>query len=339
MIQSISFVECREGTGMHEYNFENSKQEWRKTCEQKQDISIFMKDWYFDAVCDNSDDWKVITIKENNKVVAGFPFEYTRGKRFWRIGNPWMVPRAGIWIDYGNRSAYYKRNSFEEEICEKIIELLPYFDIFCISFHARHQNWMPFYKNGFDQRTYYSHVIYPENVNENILWSALQKYRRKEILKAKEKYVVKTNQDWELFYSFFEWYYRKKDISISFTKEKYMKLSNALQKNGALKIDFAYDEKDKLCAALYSVLDFDRNYTLFVAFDSTEKGARALLDWKGIIDAMNLGKIYDFEGSMLSGVSDYNSRFNAFMEPYFYIQKESIRLKKIQAVKEFLGRG
>ena len=323
---------------MPEYDFENSKQEWRAICTQKQDISIFMKDWYFDAVCDDTDDWKVILIKKNDKIVAAFPFEYTKRKIFWHIGNPWMTPRIGIWFDYENRTSYYKKNSFEEEICEEIIKLLPYYDIFNIPFQPQNKNWMAFYRNGFKQQTYYSHVIYPQNVDEKILWNNLQKYRRKEILKAKEKYSIKTETDWEKFYDFFEWYYRQKDVPISFTKERYMNLSRSLQEHSALKIDFAYDEMNRISAALYSVLDFDRNYTLFVAFDPVKKGARALLDWKGILDAINLGKIYDFEGSMIPGVADYNSRFNSFIEPYFYVEKESRRIKRVEAIKEIFNK-
>lgn len=320
------------------YDFETSKQEWRELCAQKQNISVFLKDWYFEAVCNCAEDWKVITIKEDNRIVAGFPFEHVRGKKFWYIGNPWMVPRGGVWFDYGNRLSYHKKNSFEDQMCEKILMLLPPFDSFDILFHSDYKNWMPFYRNGFSQQTRYSHVIYSANTNEAVLWNNLQKYRRKELLKAKEKYRVEKSQDWKLFYDFFEWYYKQKKEAISFSKEKYISLSKALEAHDVLKIDFAYDEKDKLCAALYSVLDFDRIYTLFVAFDPAEKGARALLDWQGIVDAVNSGKTYDFEGSMIPGVADYNSRFNAFMEPYFYIRKENERLKKLQALKELIGK-
>lgn len=321
---------------MYNYDFQLSKSEWRELCNYRQDISVFIRDWYFDAVCDNTDAWQVITIKENNRIVAAFPFEYTKGK-FWNICNPWMVPRGGIWFDYGNRHSYLKINSFEEEMCEKIIGLMPYYDNFIISFNSKYKNWMPFYKNKFSQQTYYSHVIYPDSTDTKKLWDELQKYRRKEIAKAKEKYRIVSNQDWELFYKFFEWYYKQKQTKISFSNEKYKKLSRALEKYDALKIDFAYNDKNKICAALYSILDFDRNYTVFVAFDPTEKGARALLDWKGIEETVNSGKIYDFEGSMIPGVADYNSRFNAFLEPYYCIRKESDKLRKRQAIKELLG--
>ena len=96
----------------------------------------------------------------------------------------------------------------------------------------------------------------------------------------------------------------------------------------------AFSEDGTLVAELFTIYDYRRSYTLFVAFENDFPGARAVLDWHGICKFTAQGITYDFEGSMISGVAEYNRRYNAEMEPYFIISKESKRYAVLKRIKE-----
>ncbi len=320
---------------MEKYNFEQAKKEYREFCIENTSVGIFLQPWYLDAACiDKGDNWEVILIKNDGKIIAAFPFGYKKQKGFRYIYNPFQVCRLDIWIDYGNRESKYKKFSYYEEIVKKVVELLPPYDRFQIAFSYKMKNWMPFYQLGFTQTTRYSQVIYPEK--QEVIWNNLQKYRRKEIKNAIGTYTVKEINSSDVFYIFFEQYYKKKGEDVSFSRIQFEALYQAAKKNNAVIVTGAYSENGTLVAELFTIYDKERSYTLFVAFDNDSAGARAFLDWYGICKFVNQEITYDFEGSMISGVAEYNRRYNAEMEPYFVISKESRRYKILIKIKELL---
>lgn len=158
------------------YDFETAKKEYREFCESEQnDIQIFAQPWFLDAVCETPDDWKVIIYKENEHIVAAFPFGYKKGKYgLWHIFNPQFTPRLGIWMSYKDRKRESTREAFENTVVEYIIKNLPYFDELKINFDSRFQNWQQFYRNGFSQTTMYSYIMNKEEDVEAILPSKMR---------------------------------------------------------------------------------------------------------------------------------------------------------------------
>ena len=81
---------------MIEYDFDKAKEEYRELCRDNETIQIYIKDWYLDAACQNVEDWKVILVKENGKIMAAFPFQHIKKKGLWSISNAFQVARGGI---------------------------------------------------------------------------------------------------------------------------------------------------------------------------------------------------------------------------------------------------
>lgn len=122
-------------------------------------IPLYMKNWYWDAVC-NSDDWDVILNFENDDVESAFPYKYTRRKGMWFIELPWQVATAGIWFRH-----CYREESKEKELLyqtkqiNNIIAQLPKYDFFRINFNHNLFTWHPFYWQGFKATPYYTSVL------------------------------------------------------------------------------------------------------------------------------------------------------------------------------------
>lgn len=318
------------------YDFEQAKTEYRAFCEAgAHDIQVFAQPWYLDAVCLSPDDWRVIIVKEGAKIVAAFPFEYTRNRRgFWRIGNPWQAARLGIWMDYGNKTKGQKRETFENNVARQIIAALPYYDVFSINFDARFLNWREFYNAGFSQTTYYSYVV-PSNSSSDNYIDTISKQKKERILKLRRMYQCDYCADINEYWDFYVRSYAKRHRISSYTEYQFKCLITAAQSNNAVAILGLRNEQNNLCATNILVNDSEKAYSLFGSYDpDITPSPTVLLTYLSVLKTIENRLCYDFEGSMIPGVAKYNSEFGAAKEPYYVITNYSDRMRFLMNCKE-----
>lgn len=311
------------------YDFALAKKEYREFCEQNEhNIQIFALPWYLDAVCDSPDDWQVIVYKENDAIVAAFPFQYKRlGKGLQSISNPWMAKRLGIWINYGNKIKPQKRESFENKIAEYVIDCLPPYDSFSIHCDERNHNWFAFYEHGFKQQTNYSYVLYADDVDETYI-ERLSSSQRKAIRRAKERCQIKTVTDAKGMYQFIEKSYDERKRICSYSEKAFDRLLDAVIKHDAGCIYQAIDNNDEVVGIAIIFWDSRRAYHMISTFSSlAPRGSQELLVYQAVLDAKEKGLDFDFEGSMIRGVAKFNSEFNANRNEYFLINDSSERME------------
>lgn len=272
-------------------------------------------------MCETPDDWKVIIYKENEHIVAAFPFGYKKGKYgLWHIFNPQFTPRLGIWMSYKDRKRESTREAFENTVVEYIIKNLPYFDELKINFDSRFQNWQQFYRNGFSQTTMYSYIMNKEEDVEAILPSKM----RNRIKKSKEFFTVDTNIDINLYWDFFQKSYISRNRTLSYDKTLFFKLHQALAEHGSYRMLRCIDNNTKDTAAvIYLMMDNRRMYNMFGTFDPEKRATQKLTTYEAIQLSHKLRLDFDFEGSMIAGVADFNRDFNAKKESYYMITKYS----------------
>lgn len=327
---------------MHEsaYDFEKDKEDFRKFCkEHGEKMPVFMQDWYLDATIADGAEWRVICIKENNQIVAVFPFQYSKVKKkfgltLYKIENTFQQARAGIWIDYANREAPCKRENFLIDVVNQVIDRLPYYDSFDILFSPDFTDWSPFYWRGFQQTTRYSYIIKPERYNgdKEKLIGTFRYDRRKTIKKAELSYTIDKDMTGDEFYNFLQSTYKEKGKKLLYTYEQFHKIDQGVEKHNAKIIYRARDLEENTLAAVYMLCDNKRSYWMFTAFRQQIKGGQELLTWAGMKDCLEQNIIYDFEGSMIPGVSHYIREYNAEKEAYFRIFNISGRIKALEAI-------
>ena len=76
-------------------------------------------------------------------------------------------------------------------------------------------------------------------------------------------------------------------------------------------------------AVIYLVMDNRRIYNMFGTFDPERRASQKLTTYEAIQLSHELRLDFDFEGSMIAGVADFNRDFNATKEPYYMITKYS----------------
>lgn len=308
-----------------DYDFDTAKSRYRAFCtETHNDLQIFAQPWYLDAACASPNDWRVIIYEENGKITAAFPFQYHRVKRKgWCIDNPFQAARLGLWIDYGNRTAVGKRESFEDMIVQYIIDRLPPYDYFSVWFDARFQNWQQFYRNGFQQTTRYSYCIHS---SADALMQSVSSGGRWEIRSAAKTHEVAIDNNIDSYWMLFQQSFLVRKRTCSYSEAQFRKLAEAVIANQAGNMYFCWQKDSGEVSSIAFVFhDRMRSYNMFNTFlENSSKSTQPLCTYQSIYDALSAGRVFDFEGSMIPGVARYNSqKFNAEQEPYFHITNTS----------------
>lgn len=296
-------------------------------------MPVFALPWYLDAVCAPDEEWRVILYKENGQIRAAFPFAYTKGKYgLWRIHNPWQAPRLGIWIDYrGKTEKPGGREAYENSIVADIVSKLPHYDVFHIAFDARFQNWQQFYRLGFRQTSHYSYVLDPP---ENLL-AQLSYNMRREVRLLQKDYTVDGHISLKEYWDFFEKSYRQRGRTPSYGKEPFFRLCEATLRHGVCRLIGCRDQSGSLFSIASVFIGGRRMYNMFNTFDTTTKfSTLPLVTLYAIELARQIGLLFDFEGSMIPGVANYNLKFNAVKEPYFVITDYSDKYRLLNGLRE-----
>lgn len=319
------------------YDFVSAKEEYIRFCrDSDNDLPIFAQPWYLDVVCEKKDDWRVIIYKENGRIVAAFPFEYKKTKKgAYTIKNPWQAPRLGIWIDYGNRKTNRERENLENNISQFVISNLPRYDDFSVAFDSRFSNWREFYNNGFRQETRYSYVVEKEVSLQQEYFPSISRHKRRDITRLDKELDVFVSNNVDEFIDFLKKSYADRNRELEYPIERLRLLLNAVINKNRGRVYFAKDKNEVISAAHVVFFDKRRGYSMYGTFDPNRKTtARALLTYRAIIDCAKEGLDYDFEGSMIPGVAEYNSSFNSKLEPYFFVSKQSPRMRFYTNLRE-----
>ena len=108
-----------------------------------------------------------------------------------------------------------------------------------------------------------------------------------------------------------------------YSRDFFIHLDGELSRRNCRRIYLARDAKSNDHAAAYIVWDNQSAYLLALGTDPAfrSSGAASLLIWKAIRDASgHVGK-FDFEGSIIQGVSRFFNAFSGDLQPYHRIYR------------------
>ncbi len=311
----------------------SNKDNYREFCRQEQELPIFLKDWWLDAVCvDGPWDAALVTETGTGKIKAVLPYYQAKG----RLGHHYLtMPRLtqfmGPWINYPGEQKTTRKLSYEKEVLKTLILQLPEFDSFFQNFHYSLTNWLPFYWQGFLQSTGYTYVL--EDLTDlDTIFNNFRSNIRREIRKAEKQVTVKVDNDVEKFYHMACKTYTRQDLTYPHSLEFMMRVDTVCEKNECRRIFFAVDTNGQVHASIYIVWDPVNAYHLISGGDPQLRtsGATSLLMWEAIQFAASITKQFDFEGSMIQSIERFFSAFGAVPKPYFRISKVNSRFLKLK---------
>ena len=321
------------GKGKQIYDYEKAKLRWHEICESDLYMPIYHKDWFWNAVCASEKDWKVI-VYESKDVLAAFPFQYRKIHEMWRIENPWQVARGGIWIHLLRDVSFEKKMHLYNEITSFMVDNLPIYDYFQVIFLPAYENWSSLSWNGFKSSVNYNYVIKerkPDEVKQNCT-----KGRRQRITSAEKSYRIGLNEiTIDDYWDFFLRSLGDRGRTVSFEKNQFERLINALRLHDAVQIRSAHAE-DKLVAVAAHLVDNVSLYHQFCANSHGYNDAPSLLTYDAICYAMSTGRKFDFEGSMIKGVAEYTFSFSPDTEICLAIHDESNKYRRLNGLRNLL---
>lgn len=294
---------------------------YREFCKTKQNLPVFLYDWWLDAVC-GDDNWDVALVKPDSEILAFMPY-FIKKIIFFDISiMPQLTQFLGPWINYPNDLKETNRAEFEKKMMSELIEQLPDSDNFEQNFHYSVTNWLPFYWKGYEQTTRYTYVIedisYPERIFENFTPA-----KRKNIRKAEEIVEIKFDLSAEEFYRHHRDSLKKQGTTISYSEETFMRIHDAAKANRSGKTIYAVDKNGIIHSALFVLWSKYSAYDLISSIDPDHKNSdsASLLAWEMIKYLSNKTYRFDFEGSMIESVERSFRQFGTVQKAYFNIKK------------------
>lgn len=307
------------------------KEEYRAFCRKEASLPLFAQDWWLDAAV-GPKGWNVALIKKNVEVVASMPYILRNRYGMRLLTQPALTPVLGPWLRPCDGNVA-KKLSYEHELMQALIDQLPPFDHFAQTWHPCHKNWQPFYWNGFQQTTYYTHIL--SNLSDmKKLWEGLDPNVRRIVSKAQREKNLIVRGDFgidtilELNRKTFE----RQGLVPPFPDEFARRLDKACVERGCRKLIVVVDSDGIPHAGYYFVWDQQSAYGLLAGADPSyrKSGAASLCLWETIVQAASVSRQYNFCGSMIESVATFMRNFGAEHVPYFHISKTPSRLLNIR---------
>lgn len=313
-----------------------SKAKYRSLCSAEKTIPLFSRDWWLDAVC--GEDWDVVLSEEDGRIVAALPFHIKRRFGLKALTAPKLTPRLGPWVRYPGGLTKPDRLSFEKKVLTALIDQLPKHDVFAQCFHDSITNWLPFYWRKFSQTTRYTYVI--DDLSDlSKAYAQIKARQRTKISKARGLFTVAPSDDLETFYGLVTKTFERQDLKPPFRLDYLRSLDAACVAHDARQLLFARDAAGRVHAGMYLVYDEHSVWDLASGINPELGGgeARALLVWEAIRFAAAGPRRFDFSGSMLEGVEQFNRSYGSEQKPYFFVNSfRNSKAKMMFLAAEFL---
>ncbi|MEL3901256.1 MAG: hypothetical protein P1P60_00255 [Treponema phagedenis] len=306
-----------------------NKEKYRNFYKSHPDICVFSAPWWLDAVAGEA--WDVILIEEGGSIIASFPYVYTKGKLgIKKIEMPQLTQKLGPYIVYDKNISYTSRIGYEHKIYQKIINALPVYDEFNISFDQNYKNWLPFYWNGFEQTVRYSYRLIEIKDYEKI-FDFFTKEKKKKIKKHSDSLFFKMDMPFDVFYDYFEAVIKQRGGMVSYSRSLFKTICEHVYINNAGKIFYCVDSKDNIHAIQFVIWDSKIAYALtgirLKEYNTT--GGTEFLIYEIIKYVSQFVDVFDFEGSMIKGVEESYRYFGTQQTEYYSISKVNNKLLKL----------
>ncbi len=301
-----------------------AKLKYMELCKAEKSIPIFSQYWWMDTVC-GSENWDVILVEENGKIIASLPYFIEKNKNGIEIRKATLTQNNGVWIRYSKDIKYEKKLSLEKKVMNNIIDRIEELGLtrYRQYFHYTIENWLPFFWRGYSQTTRYTYVI-EDTSNLELLHKNFNSNIRNYIRKAEKEVSVKEDMSVEEFYELNKKTFERQDMEIPYSFELLKSLDNQCKERNCSKIYSAIDELGNVHSAAYFIWDENSIYYLLSGSDPEFRSSQSLtlLIYEGIKLANKLGKKFDFEGSMKENIENFFRQFGAVQKQYHNISKD-----------------
>lgn len=298
------------------------KENYKKFCE-KTYIPIFSEPWWLDAVCGPLN-WGVHVLEKSGQFLGAMPYYVEKRNGFEIITKAHHSQNNGIIMNYLPGMKYVAKLDRQEEVINSMCDYIESLgvDKYEQQFHYSFTNILPFKWRGYNEMVRYTYVI--DDTSDMDKVNADLKYVVRNQIKKAEKIVsVKEGMDIEKFYEINRLSYDRQGIDVPFSMKLLERIEETCVIHDCRKILYTEDKEGKIHSAAYLVWDDQSLYFLINGIDSEYmySQSNSLLIRESIRVAHDLGKKFDFEGSVLQPIEHIFRGFGAEQKMYFRIYR------------------
>jgi len=307
----------------------SNKALYKKICEQKKGLPLFMQPWWLDAVCEN---WDVAIAKKGDEITGAwaYPIESKIGVSILR--NPVLTPYLGPHVFYPADVKESNLDNFEHETVSELIKQLPKTKVWHLAIQPGMKQVGLFKQHKLRPQAQQTFLLELKDSEETLLANMKDTTRRN--IRMAEKEVTITNSASYLkdMYKFQKATLSKKGVSVPYSLKDLERIMKACEKNNAATLWIAKSDK-KIQAMVWQVWDDNCSY-YFMGGQNPETNsykAMSLLLWHTIKEAKKRGHTtFDLEGSMDEGVERFFRNFGGERALYIVLHKNDSILWKIK---------
>lgn len=302
-------------------------------------ISIYSQPWWMDAIC-GSENWDVWLYYRGENILAAMPYYMEKRGKFRYITKAPLTQTNGIIFSHAGNSKIQTRAAYEEKVIDAMVEWLKNsdFDVYEQQYPHTFNNWQPFFWNGFSCITRYSYLI-KDTSDIDKIFEGYSSNLRKNIKKGQRRTKEIQTLDADLFYKEHEKIYKKQGRCCPFSYNLWLKLYTACQEHECGKALSVINHEGEISSLAYFV--WDDRYVYFLMGGSipelSEDNTFSYLMHMGIKMASEMGRAFDFEGSMIKRVAKAMREFGGVPTPYYRIRKiynpDIIRMEAEQEIQ------
>lgn len=286
-------------------------------------IPIFSQPWWLDAVC-GENNWGVHVLEKSGNLLGAMPYYVEIRNGFEIITKAHHSQNNGIIVSYLPTMKYVARLDRQEEVINEMCDFIEKLgvDKYEQQYHYSFTNYLPFKWRGYEEMVRYTYVIDDTSDMDRI--TADFKYIvRNQIKKAESIVSIKEGMDIEKFYEINKLSYDRQNIEVPFSLKLLKRIETTCVEHDCRKILYAVDEYGNIHSVAYLVWDDEALYFLINGIDTefTYSQSNSLLIRESIRVAHDLGKKFDFEGSVLQPIEHIFRGFGAEQKLYFRIYK------------------
>jgi hypothetical protein len=150
----------------------------------------------------------------------------------------------------------------------------------------------------------------------------ISRTHRQKLNKGAE-YLIETAEDVSVLSKLSRQTFERQGIARPYTEDYLRRLWEEASRRNRGVIYTARDVNGSYAAALFIVYDYRSSYQIVSGVDMAVPNSPAggLLTWRGICDALNAGRTFDFEGSSIRGVEQYYRRWGGQAHPVWHLKK------------------
>lgn len=284
---------------------------------------LFQDPWWLNLTTEGHWDEAVVTNSEG--VIGRLPYRTLRRYGATVLTQPRLTPYAGPWFRSSSAKSS-NRFSDRRKLTVELLSQLPKFDLFSQTMWPEIPDWLPFYWAGFSQRTSYTNW-HRDLSDTDAIWRGLLDGTRWEIRKAQKRVEIVVSDDVEKLCEVHEQTFAHQGLLPPRERSFLRTVVEGALSAGHGRIVFARDERGNIHAVNFIVFDERSAHYLIGGSDARFRasGAASLLVWDAIQFAARNAKLFDFEGSMVEGISRFFRGFNPELVPVSHIHRTSRR--------------